>query len=405
MIFQTLDDKSTCVGVYADGSLFFDDDWKDLPLSKTWKPTTYLREKDIEYASLYLEGRPVTEVIPEYLEDDWKDVTQRLGAFKRCLEISQISRSENCFYDLVPSRFLMEYCEIKNQITDHVISSLSRPSRYEFYKEVCFLLEEIAQRNITLDNRVFQSYINSGSLGRYAESVMSASPVVKYNQFGTKTGRLTTTKGCVPILTLPKPLRRGILPTNDFFVEIDFNGAEIRTLLGILGKEQPSGDVHSFHQHHLMERCESRDKAKVAFFAWLYGSRTAVSKDDARRFEDYYQRQELLDRFWDGRQVVTPYQKIIAAPSEHVALNYLVQSTAAELLLKQALKVNYLLRTSSSGSFLSFLIHDSIILDMKKEDMGLLGAAQHLMSSTNYGKYEINLSKGATLGTLEKWKI
>ena len=48
MFFQTLDNKSECVGVFAEGKLHFD----DLPtnLTKTWKYAPYLDDKDIEYA-------------------------------------------------------------------------------------------------------------------------------------------------------------------------------------------------------------------------------------------------------------------------------------------------------------------------------------------------------------------
>ena len=84
----------------------------------------------------------------------------------------------------------------------------------------------------------------------------------------------------------------------------------------------------------------------------------------------------------------------------HHALNYIVQSTAAELTLKQALKIDYLLRTRATGSNISFLIHDAIIIDMKKEDLPLLESLVSLMQSTNFGKFKINIKKGENLGSL-----
>ena len=52
VLFQTLDDKTECVGIYTDNSLIFDpDDFPDR-LSKTWKYSSYLRGMDVEYASL-----------------------------------------------------------------------------------------------------------------------------------------------------------------------------------------------------------------------------------------------------------------------------------------------------------------------------------------------------------------
>ena len=116
MLFQTLDDKTECVGIYVDNQLFFDLDEVPGDLTTTWKYAPYLRNLDIEYISLYLEGGKIGDVIPEYLKDDWEDVSRRIVAFKRSLSIAQVNTYENCFFDLVPQRFLVEFCEVKNQL-------------------------------------------------------------------------------------------------------------------------------------------------------------------------------------------------------------------------------------------------------------------------------------------------
>ena len=55
MIFQSIDDKSECIGVYASGQLHFDNFPADL--THTWKYTGSLEGKDIEYAWLMASGR------------------------------------------------------------------------------------------------------------------------------------------------------------------------------------------------------------------------------------------------------------------------------------------------------------------------------------------------------------
>ena len=76
-----------------------------------------------------------------------------------------------------------------------------------------------------------------------------------------------------PILTLNRSLRHAIKPQNDYFLELDFNGAEVRTLLGMLGSPQPVNDVHDFHLTNVFNSLVSREQAKTLFFSWLYGSR------------------------------------------------------------------------------------------------------------------------------------
>ncbi len=401
MLFQTLDDKTECVGIYANQQLIFDLEVFPPGLTKTWKYAPYLRDLDVDYVSLYLEGASIKGSIPEYLQDDWDDVCQKIVAFKRSLSISQVNTYENCFFDLVPERFLVEFCEIKNKITEYISNNIKRPERYQFYKHVSMLLEDIGHQYIKIDKQTVSSYLQHSKLKNHARNIMQAAPVVKYNQFGTKTGRLTTKKGSVPILTMSKELRSAVHPQNDCFVELDFNGAEVRTLLGLLGKDQPPGDVHDFHLNEIFTKINTRDQAKVAFFAWLYGSRTAADAEEMKKLADYYKKDQLLQKYWDGDTVRTPFKKVIGDTSEHHALNYLVQSTAAELTLKQAVKLEYLLRTQSQGSRIAFLIHDAVVIDMKNEDANLLRSMVALMGSTNFGKFVVNIKRGKTLGSMK----
>ena len=401
MYFQTLDDKTECVGIYTDNQLFFDLSEFPPDLKYTWKYAPYLKDLDVEYISLYLEGKTISEVIPEYLKDDWGDVSEKLTAFKRSLSIAQVDTQENCFFDLVPPRFLIEFCEVKNKITQYIYNNVERPCRYEFYKHVSMMLEEISTRPVKIDKQRVASYSDIQKLKNQASALLTCDPSARYNQFGTKTGRLTTKKGSFPILTLNKEFKSAIQPQNDYYIELDFNGAEVRTLLGLLGKEQPPGDVHNFHLENVFKDLSGREQAKTDFFAWLYGSRTAVSKENAQKLSSFYERSTLLRQYWDGDTVTTPFRKQITGVSEHHALNYLIQSTAAELTLKQALKLEYLLRKQSHGSHIAFLIHDAIVIDMKKEDAHLLKPLIALMSSTNFGKFMVNVKKGKTLGSLK----
>jgi len=405
LIFQTLDDKTECVGIYTGQDLIFDE--KNFPndLQKTWKYTPYLRGLDVEYASLYLEGVNLKDVLPEYLRDDWDDVSKQIAAFRRSLAVSKVDTNQNCFFDLVPKRFLIDFCEVKNKITEYVFNNIDKPIRYEFYKHVSMMLEDIGNRRVSIDPQKVSVYLQSPKLKNHANNILSADPYVRYNQFGTKTGRLTTKKGSFPILTMSKEFRSAVKPQNDCFVELDFNGAEVRTLLGLLGKEQPVGDVHDFHLNEIFTKINTREQAKIAFFAWLYGSKTAADKQEMTKLAEFYEKDRLLKEYWDGTTVRTPFKKEIPDASEHHALNYLVQSTAAELTLKQALKIEYLLRKQSQGSHIAFLIHDAVVIDMKNEDANLLKSMVALMGSTNFGKFRVNIKRGKTLGSVKDIRL
>jgi hypothetical protein len=81
MIFQTLDNKQECVGVFADGELYFN----NLPaeMTHTWSYSQFLENLgDIEYAFLYAQ-KPLDEVCPRHLSEAWDliDLEPSLGRF------------------------------------------------------------------------------------------------------------------------------------------------------------------------------------------------------------------------------------------------------------------------------------------------------------------------------------
>ncbi len=58
---------------------------------------------------------------------------------------------------------------------------------------------------------------------------------------------MTTRKGYFPILTLDGEYRSILKPKNNYFVEFDYNAAELRVLLGLSGKAQPQEDMHQWN--------------------------------------------------------------------------------------------------------------------------------------------------------------
>lgn len=399
MLFQTLDDKSECVGIYCDDKLVFDPDLFPEDLTATWKYCTYLKNLgNIEYANLYLQGSPLEAAIPEYLQDDWQDVSQRIQAFQRSLSLSKVDRSENCFYDLVPKRFLIDFCRIKNSITEYIINNHKRPRRYDFLLKVCQMLEEISNRRLNINGKKMRSF--EKALNRQ----FGTSQYISYNQFGTITGRLTTSKKSFPILTIRKDMRAVVEPVNDEFVEFDFNGAEARVLMGMLSKEQPSVDIHDFHRDEVFDKKLTREQSKTAFFAWLYGAKKMNQSAEGEKLHRFYDKEKVVQSFWDGATVLTPLGKVINDVDHHHALNYIIQSTTAELTLLQAIKINHLLQERAQRSFISCIIHDSIVVDLHSEDRHLLGPIRNLMSSTKFGKFGVNTSRGKNLGSLKSFE-
>ena len=386
VLFQAIDDKNECVGVYADGKL----DFENIPenLTKTWKYSGSLSDENIEYAWLYTGGKNLQDCCPMELVEDLTSAQKKMNAYKKSFEIAKINLREHCVFDLIPHDFLLQFCEIKNKITNHVFESYKKPANYDHLDSVQKLLHKIRYQTLNI-NVADCKHLLTSTIHRNKIQQIKNNNYINYDLFGTTTGRLTTKQNSFPILTLKKEIRQVMKPNNDLFVALDYNGAEVRTLLELQGVEQPSEDIHEWNCKHLFEQDISREECKVRFFTWLYDPDSNDIKTDC------YDRESLLTKWYDGENISTPYGRVIPV-ERRKAFNYLIQSTTADRVLEKAVKIDKLLE--GHESYVSHIIHDEIVLDYCDEDRNLIPLIRELfedgfMSSVSAGKDGYNLKE------------
>jgi len=395
MYFQTLDDKSECVGVYKNGSLYYE----SLPqgLGRTWKYAEYLQESSVEYANILCGNRSLNDVCPSPLVDDWTAIEAKLKAYYRSFVLAKVNMNENCFFDLVPKPFLLEYCEIRNKITQYVFENYEKPQNYDFLVDLTKVLTCIQHQKLNIDVSCLSSKAHLPKYRQAMKKFAQIDPYCRYNINGTKTGRLTTKKASFPVMTMDKDFRSIVKPQNDWFVELDFNAAELRTLMALGGSETPLEDIHSWNMRNLFNAGTTRAEAKQKFFSWLYDENKTNSK-----LSKYYDRDKVREMYWDGEKVKTMFGREIEADRKH-ALNYIIQSTTADLVLRQVIKVHDMLRDKQS--FIAFTIHDNIVLDMTDEERYNIPMMIEEFSNTQLGKFLVNVKAGKDFGNLRTLKL
>lgn len=391
--FVALDDKEECFGYYADGKLVYD---KELPpgLTRTWKFLPFMDSEDVTYAFLYV-GEGMDSYCPEHLRERWDRVNDKMQAFLRSFSEAKVSLRDNCLYALLPEQFLLEYFDAQCRIIDHIFDNIEKPKDYEHRLALHKMLSGVATQSITLDKKALKDNLVSAQARNFAKKL----PIwdhIEFNQFGTKTGRLTTVKDSFPVLTMNKEFRGVLKPQNHFFVEFDYNAAEPRVFLALAGWEQPEGDIHQWNADKIFKGEKTRTEAKKEFLAWFY------NPDDERGFSTFYNREEVLDKFWDGEYIENPFGRRIAADHYH-ALNYIIQSTTSDLVQRQAVKIFDLLKDKRST--VAFTMHDSIVVDLHVEDKPLIHTIAHMFGNTRFGKFKVGVAAGRDFGSLEELDV
>ena len=362
MIFQALDDKSECIGIYADGKLSFENFPENL--TKTWRYSASITDPSVEYAWIRAGGRPITDCCPEDLSKELRAAQRKMKAYLKSFTIAKVNMADHCVFDLIPHDFLVRFCEIKNKITEHVFKTCETPPNYEHLNSVYKLLHKIRYQRLNLSSEDCKQLFYSSMNRQKIQELMKNYKTIDYNMFGTITGRLTTHPESFPMLTLKRELRRIIKPHNDLMMSLDYNGAEIRTLLDLCGQEQPPYDVHEWNIQNVINDLEmTRSEAKLYFFAWLYNPESNDIESD------YYDREKVLDKYYIDGYVNTPYGRKIKV-EQRKALNYLIQSTTADRVLSKAVLIDKMLE--GKKSFISHIVHDEVVIDYADEDRDIV---------------------------------
>jgi len=398
MIFQALDSKAECLGIYADGNIQLEDiNWEALSATWRYSPSLQACKGVLDYAYVASSGATLRDSCPGNLTVEFAAAEGKMRAFFRALQASKVSLDENCFFELVPEKFLKDYYNIRNEICYHILNSYEKPRNYKFLSSVHEMLEDISAQDLNIAPAELKANFHQVKTRNFYKKLLKMKPNVRYNLYGTKTGRLTTLKNTFPALTLDRDHRCVLKPKNDLFVELDYNGAEIRTLLALSGKPQPNEDIHEWNLTNCARSLTTRSEMKVRFFAWLYNPTASDYM-----LEKYYDKNVSLE-YWNGEEVKTPYGRVIASDRHH-ALNYLVQSTTSDLVLEKAIEAHDVL--SDKKSKICFTVHDSIVIDYSMEDRASLTSIVNTLRDTRFGNFNVNVSAGKNYGNLKEitWK-
>ena len=393
MLFQTLDDKEDCVSVYVGGEMM---PYLPPDISRTWSYSNFLIDKDVDYAQIYCGGQSLNDVCPVHLLPIWQKIHDSLKAYYRSFSTSKISLNENCFFDMVPKRFLMEYCEVKNEICEWVFQKYDRPANYNLLVNAQKVISDMKYRQLNIDVSYMKKHFHEKKARDLMQEYSKREAYCDFNLFGSKTGRLATMPNSFPIHNLKKEYRGMINCNNDFFIELDYNAAEARVVLGLMGKEQPGQDIHEWHASTIYRGLLTRNDAKTRFFSWLYNPES----------EDYlsnreYDRQSLLREYYKNSKISTVFDRSINCDKAH-AFNYLIQSTCADMVLEKMYNVFDLLRDRKS--YIAFTLHDSIIIDFSSKDKDLLPFILTEFQNTRFGRFKISVHAGENYGNLKKIK-
>tara|TARA_R110000851_G_scaffold100433_4_gene216003 strand:- start:2253 stop:3434 length:1182 start_codon:yes stop_codon:yes gene_type:complete len=390
-----MDDKEECEGVYTDGQFIYN----RIPdnIDGTWGYSDHLQQRHIQYAYLWSLGSRISDICPEHLKTRWAAREGTIRAHYKSLRTTRINMGDVCFYELIPDKQLEHYFQTKNEICDWVFANVDKPTHYGLLHDSYITTQNIAKHEVTINkHKLFRYSQNDAKARSLWNWLKDRGPVyTKYNLFGSVTGRLTTAEGSFPIMNLKTELKDIVEPKWDCFLELDFNAAEIRTMISLMGQEQPPEDIHEWNIKNIFREEISREKAKQKFFAWLYNSENKTIDSE------FYSKDVLVEKFYIDGKIHTPFGRRTVCDRFH-ALNYLLQSASSDNCLDRVNKIERFLR--DRRSYVAFTIHDCCIIDLHRDDRSLIPQLKQIFEDTKLGQFKSSCHIGKNFGEMKEFK-
>tara|TARA_Y100001973_G_C5199768_1_gene336742 strand:+ start:666 stop:1697 length:1032 start_codon:yes stop_codon:yes gene_type:complete len=336
----------------------------------------------------------IKEICPDHLENKFFKAYDRYSAHLTALKNARIDLNNVDLNEFIPPNVISDYCSVVSKICHWAISKHDRPDNFSTLSEISDVIADIEKTPVKINWASYKKIAHININRKLFPRIRAKSKHVRYDMFKTSTGRLSTKKDSFPILTLNKDFRIVVEPHNDLLIEMDYNAAEIRTLMYLMGLEQPKYDIHDYMMKNVFDSRATRESSKRRLFSWLYDS----NKVD-ERLDKFFPRKEILDKFFDGKKIITPMNRQIMCDEYH-ALNYLIQSSSSDMVLHQVAKISDILKNRKSRVY--FTMHDSFVIDFCNKDKDLIPKLFKTFSNTPFGEYRVNISMGNNFSEMRK---
>jgi len=327
------------------------------------------------------------------------------------LEVTKTNPTINSFYNkfrkvpeinkLIPISKHFEISENAFESIEHILE-LPIPDGFHFYNNtatnVFYLIE---QQGIGIN---YEPFLEKFSPRDPLYNIKDNKVLTYYNLYNA-TSRPTNAYNSVNFAAIPKSQehRNCFVPSNDYFVEFDFDGYHLRLLCDQIGYKLTPESAHKQLAKHYFGTEDISDEqykeAKQINFQAIYGKIPAEHKD----LEVFKLIQEFIDNMWAVYQEIgvvcnpqsgKPFTKDLKGMHPAKLMNYMMQSLETSnniLILKEVLR--YL---QNKKTKIALYTYDAILFDFDKDDgKETLKELQIILESSK--KYPVNFKYSKNL--------
>lgn len=286
---------------------------------------------------------------------------------------------------IIPISKHYERCEC---MFESILPYLNKEKDLEWLHNYTEAYKWVEEQGIGIDEKLFDKYYEPTWK---ANSIKNGKIYSKYNLYNV-TSRPTNAFNAINFLAFAKgnKSRSAFIPTNDVFVEFDFDGYHLRLIANKIGYQLPMDvSIHTYLGQQYFEKKEltpeEYQESKKITFRQLYNG----VEHEFKRIDFFNQVALFIEDLWDTFQ----YQKYVELPNGRYLkgsdfnpqklFNYYVQCLETVNNVEKLLKLKELLKGKRSKVVL--VVYDSILIDFSKEDgREMLDNIRAILQENNY---------------------
>ena len=268
-----------------------------------------------------------------------------------------------------------------------ILPYINKGNSLQWFHDYTLVYKWVEEQGIGINQKLFDKYYEPTWK---ANSIKDGKIYTNYNLFNI-TSRPTNAFNSINFLALAKgTARSAFIPTNDIFVEFDFDGYHLRLIANKINFELPQGiSIHTYLGQQYFNKKEltpeEYQESKKITFRQLYNG----IEHDYRGIEFFNKVAIFIEDLWETMQ----YGKYVELPNgrrftgldfnPQKLFNYYVQCLETVNNVKKLLKLKELLETKRSKVVL--VVYDSILVDFSKEDgREVLDQIRDILQEDNY---------------------
>ena len=268
---------------------------------------------------------------------------------------------------LIPISKHYERCECMFEL---IVPLVGTEANIEWQNTFTEAYKWVEEQGIAINEKVFDKYYEPTWK---ANSVRNGKIYTKYNLYNA-TSRPTNAFNGLNFLALPKDKSRGaFIPSNDKFIEFDFDGYHLRLIANLLNIEIPADkSIHTFLGEYYFGKKELTDEeyqeSKKITFRQLYnGVEDEVASIELFKYVDTFIKSMWANYQEKGYLILPNGRRFVQDKANPQKLfNYYIQCLETVNNIKKLIKLKEALKGKKSKVVL--VVYDSILVDFALED-------------------------------------